>query len=386
MKLKKSLLAASVFAALSFSASAQESNEPKLTVKPTGLLLLDAAAYGGNTHGLFKGGAGVPDVRIGVSAEYGKWKARIDVGYAYGKVGLKDIYMQYTFNERNFVRGGSFIYQYGLQSAYSSAMKSTMEEPTSNELFAPPRLLGVMYEHSGDKFLAAASAHLEPSSIILTPSQMGHQGYGLLARLAWRPLHEDGKVAQIGISGAFTSPYVNSDDYGNKHHTIELAGNFPTRVERVKALDVTVDHAMNSFKFTPELLLSSRRVALESQYFYTRVNRRLGLPGYTAYGAYGILRGLILGKGYSYDMLNGGLAAPAPRTLEAALEYNYTSLVDRKAGFFGGRVSGVSCTFNYYINKYMIARLRYGFTKRWDLPGTPDMDLSTIQARLQIAF
>lgn len=34
----------------------------------------------------------------------------------------------------------------------------------------------------------------------------------------------------------------------------------------------------------------------------------------------------------------------------------------------------------------MIARLRYGFSKRWDMTEAPDIDLSAIQARLQIIF
>jgi len=385
--MKKVIFMAMAFAAAAFTATrAQESDTPKLSIHPTGRILMDAAAYGGNTHDLFKGGAAIPDVRLGATATYGKWAAKIDVGYAYGKVGLKDIYFQYTFNEKNLLRAGSFIHQYGLQSATSSSMKYTMEEPTSNEVFNAPRQLGVMYEHSGDRFLATASAHFEPNSTILTPSQMGHQGYGLLSRLVWRPVHEDGKVVQIGISGGFTSPYTNSDDYGNKHHTISFVGNFPTRVEKVTAVSATVNHAMNQFKFTPELLLSYNRVALEGQYFYNQVNRRMDLKAYKAQGAYGILRGILVGNNYGYNMLDGGLATPNSKSLEVCLGYNYTTLTDSKLGIQGGRISTVSCTFNYYINKYMIARLRYGFSKRWDMTQAPDIDLSAFQARLQIIF
>ena len=44
------------------------------------------------------------------------------------------------------------------------------------------------------------------------------------------------------------------------------------------------------------------------------------------------------------------------------LMYNYTNASDASAGIYGGITNDASCTFNYYINKYMIARLRYSYT------------------------
>ena len=51
--------------------------------------------------------------RAGVAAKYGKWYGKIDIGYAYGKVGLKDILMQYTFNKHQLIKGGYFVHQFG---------------------------------------------------------------------------------------------------------------------------------------------------------------------------------------------------------------------------------------------------------------------------------
>lgn len=79
--------------------------EPKLSVKPTGRILFDAALFAPkNQKDLFNDGFGVPDVRVGVAAKYDKWYAKVDIGYAYGKVGLKDILLQYTFNEHQLLR------------------------------------------------------------------------------------------------------------------------------------------------------------------------------------------------------------------------------------------------------------------------------------------
>lgn len=364
---------------------AQSNDEPKLKVTPTGRILLDGALYSGNDHDLFKPGLEMPDARMGVKASYGKWDAKVDIGYAYGKVGLKDIYLQYNFDKENLLRGGNFIHQYGLQSSTSSSNKITMEEPTSNEVFNAPRQLGVMYEHSADKWLATASFHVEPQSIFLNPNQMGKEGYGVLSRVVARPLHEDGNIVQFGISGGFATPQYNNDA-GLNHHSFTLSGNFPTRVSKVQALGATVDNAMNMFKFTPELLLSYKRVALEAQYFFNRYNRRDNLHAFTGQGAYVTARGLLIGEKYGYNMIDGGIGTPDPGNLEFVLSYNYTTLTCPKAGVYGGRLNDVSATFNYYINKYMTFRFRYSYTHRWDSNIGPKVDLSAFQARLQIIF
>ena len=85
-------------------------------------------------------------------------------------------------------------------------------------------------------------------------------------------------------------------------------------------------------------------------------------------------------------MPDAGLATPKKGSLECVLSYNYTSLTDASAGIYGGRLNDLSCTFNYYINKYMIARLHYSYTHTWDRAGVGSMTLNGFMARLQIIF
>ena len=143
--------------------NAQE--EPKLSVKPSGRILFDAAYINPqNQKDELKSGVAIPDMRVGVGFSYGKWKAKLDIGYTDGKVGLKDVFVQYDFDKLNSIRGGYFIHQYGFQSSTSSSFKETMEEPQSNAVFNNDRTLGVMYEYNGKKFLGTASI------IVLWPS------------------------------------------------------------------------------------------------------------------------------------------------------------------------------------------------------------------------
>lgn len=370
-----------------------DSSKPKFKINPTGRILMDGAIFTTPQSDMFKPGFAIPDARLGVKMSYGKWNAKIDVGFAYGKVGLKDLYIGYDFNSHHNLKIGSFIHQYGLQSATSSSMKPTMEEPISNAVFNDSRQLGIQYEYSGPKFLATASAHVEPSatSVVLRPQQFNKEGFGFRTRLVARPICEDGKVVQVGFSAGFSTPQKNSviDQDGEEvdlHNAFQFKSNFPTRVTQITAIDATVTDARNQFKFTPELLLNYQRVALESQYYFNRVSRRNGLHNWTGQGAYVTLRGLLLGKTYTYDYVSGGLATPAPKSLECVVDYNYTKLSDAAAGIYGGRLNDLSVTFNYYINKYMIARLHYSYTHTWDRSGVGSMSLNGFMARLQIIF
>ncbi len=364
-----------------------QNDEPKFKINPTGRILLDGALYASPQKSEFKDGFAIPDVRLGAKMQYGKWKAKIDVGFAYNKVGLKDVYFEYDFNDQHLIRGGSFIHQYGLQSATSSSMKVTMEEPISNAVFNDSRQIGLMYVYNGDKFFGTASAHVEPkaTTVVLRPDQFTQEGYGFRSRLVARPLHEEGKVVQVGFSGGFATPQ-NVNDSETPHNSFQFKSNFPTRVAQVTAIDATVDHAMNLWKFTPELLLSYGPVALESQYFFQRVNRRNNLHAYTAQGAYATVRGLILGGNYGYSMADAGLATPRKGSLECVVSYNYTTLTNSAAGIYGGRLNDLSCTFNYYINKYMLCRLHYSYTHTWGRAGAPSMTLNGFMARLQVIF
>ena len=352
---------------------------------------MDGAVYMGGNSDItddedtkFVDGVAIPDLRIGAKASYGKWKAKVDVGFAYGKVGLKDTYVEYDINESNLLRGGYFVPQWGLNSETSSSMKPEYEEPTSNEFFyANPRLLALMWEFDKEQFFAATSVFAEATAMTNNATAMGKQAWGVQTRLVWRPRFVDGDVIQIGASFNYSTP--TADD----HDAFTYSANFPTRVSKVTDVSATIDHARGLFKMTPELLLIKGRLALEAQYYYMNVARKDGYRNYQAHGAYGMFRSLLIGKRYTYTHADAGVATPAKGSLELVLGYNYTKASDAKAGIFGGITQDVNCTFNYYINSWMIARLRYSYTTVRDREIEnllPKRHVNLLEARLQIIF
>lgn len=358
--------------------------QDEFKVSPSGRILMDGGLFDSKNKS-FVDGVAVPDLRVGAKASYGKYKAKLDIGYSYGKVSLKDVFVERQLSSSSLVRAGYFVHQFGLQSSTSSSMKITMEEPASNEAFFNSRLIGAMYIHDKDDFFAAGSVHVESEAMKQSSDQLGEQGYGAMTRLVYRPLRDKGTIFHIGISGAYESPRYNTNEDLN-HKSYVLGANFPTRIAKVKALQATITDAKHLYKFTPEVLAAYGPIGLESQYYYLSVDRNNGSQNYKASGAYAILRGLIKGGNYKYSNSDSGIATPGAGSLEAVVAYNYTDMSDHKAEILGGRLNDVAVGLNYYINKYMIWRFRYSYTHVTDRANVENQTLNSFQTRFQIIF
>ena len=272
-----------VWLTVTVAALAQE--EPKLTVKPSGRILFDAA-YINPQHQEddLKSGVGIPDMRVGVGFNYGQWKGKIDMGYAYGKVNMKDVWLQYDFDKQNFIRGGYFIHQYGFQSSTSSSFKETMEEPQSNAVFNNDRMIGLMYEYSAPKVLATASIVVETDAMKQTTDVTGNEAIGGMTRLLYRPYAERGKMFQVGISGGIEGARYNSKEELN-HKQFTLSTRWPTRVAKVNSQQAVVTDAKTMYKFSPEVMYSRGRFAVIGQYFLNSITRDNNQETFTGSGA-----------------------------------------------------------------------------------------------------
>ncbi len=363
-------------------------NEPKLETKLSGRILMDAGVMHSTDKDLnnkLNSGVAIPDARIGLCATYGKWKAKVDIGYARQKLSLKDINIDYNFDSENLVRVGYFVHQFGLQSATSSSFKISMEEPEANQAFFNNRLLGAMFKHSGELFHATASVFAENDAMKNSTDKIGNEAWGVLSRLVYHPLTERGKILHVGISGGYESPRYNDKEQLN-HKSYTLRASFPTRIAKVSIQSATIADAKALWKFTPELTAALGNLGVEAQYYYVDVTREKALPKFHAWGAYGNLRFLVKGKGYTYTRSDAGIATPDPGAMELVAAYNYSTLTDRKAGILGGTVNDWSLTFNYYLNKYMIWRVRGSISRATENQAFNDNTFSVLETRLQIKF
>lgn len=365
-------------------AAAANAQENKLVVKPSGRILMDAAFLSSSNKAVDEqcvDGVNVPDIRIGMKVSYGKWEGKADIGYARGSVSPKDIFIQYNFNKENFLRGGYFVHQFGYQSATSSSFKVSMEEPETHSAFGVGgRLVGLMYEHSDNKFMGTGSIYTDAQSFKKQTNQTGYQGSGFLTRLVYHPLIEKGNLFHVGIG-------LNYELAAENRSNMEFKAPYPVRVAGINAIGAKITDAKNDFKFSGELMAAKGHVGIEGQYIFMNVDRKGDAKSYNAWGAYGNLR-FLLNNEYEYVKNDAGIATPAPKSWELVAAYNYTDMNDAKAGFHGGKLSDWALTMNYYINKYMIWRVSGHIVRAGesDYSGFNKNTFRVIETRLQFKF
>lgn len=365
-------------------AAAANAQENKLVVKPSGRILMDAAFLSSSNKAVDEqcvDGVNVPDIRIGMKVSYGKWEGKADIGYARGSVSPKDIFIQYNFNKQNFLRGGYFVHQFGYQSATSSSFKVSMEEPETHSAFGVGgRLVGLMYEHSDNKFMGTGSVYTDAQSFKKQTNQTGYQGTGFLTRLVYHPLIEKGNLFHVGIG-------LNYELAAENRSNMEFKAPYPVRVAGINAIGAKITDAKNDFKFSGELMAAKGHVGIEGQYIFMNVDRKGDAKSYNAWGAYGNLR-FLLNNEYEYVKNDAGIATPAPKSWELVAAYNYTDMNDTKAGFHGGKLSDWALTMNYYINKYMIWRVSGHIVRAGesDYSGFNKNTFRVIETRIQFKF
>ena len=335
---------------LCLASPAAHAEGDKLTVKPSGRILMDGAVMGSDDDDMdqkAEGGFAVPDVRVGVSATYGKWKAKIDVGYSHQTLSMKDVFLEYDINGENLVRAGYFIHQFSYQSCTSSSFKVAMESPATNCLSNDQRMLGVMFEHYDDKYLAALSLYTDNQSMKKATNETGFQGCGVMTRLVYHPKIQRGNMLHVGVG-------VSYDKASKNNSNMKWTAAYPTRVADLNVIGTHLADAKGAVKAQAEFMASRRHLALEAQASYMNAQRTGGAPSYNAWGAYGNLR-FLFNNEYTYTKVDGGIATPDPKSWEAVLSYNHTDMND--GDIRGGRVNDWALTMNYYINKYMIWRV-----------------------------
>ncbi len=371
-----------------FTSSAQD----KLTVTPIGRIHVDGALFFPSKNG-FSDGAALPEIRAGVRAVYGKWMARVEIGYSYGKIGMKDVYMQRGLGEKDYLRLGYFIPQFGIRGGGSASYKPGMISQISETFFrTTTRKIGLGYTRYNPAYFLSATAFVGGRSLTLNTTEQGKVSVGGAVRGVWHPIANPGEIVHIGGSVSYeTASHTRLiNDAGDEEASAgfrTFSASFPTSVSKVKMLEADVSNAVGDWKLSPELTLAKDRFALESQFYYMKVPRHNDIPAYHAVGTFGILRCLIFGDNkYKYSEAEGALALPSPKTLELVAGYDYTNADSGAAGIDGGISNDWNLTLNYYINKYMIARLRYSYTDVRNSSVCERRGVNMIQARLQFVF
>lgn len=375
-------------AALAAPVSAQSD----LKVTPIGRVQVDGALYSPEGHG-FNPGMVLSEVRSGVKANIGDWMTRIEIGYAFGKLGMKDTYLHRNFGDNAYMRVGYFIPEFGIRGSGSASYKPGMIATVSESFFRTmTRKIGVMYDHAFNYGALSSTAFVGGRSMTLNATQQGEVSVGAIVRgVAHTPIQRGG-FAQLGMSAFYESASHTStlDEFGDETVSPgfrEFSAKYPTAVSSVPLLTAKVENAVGDIKLSPEVIASYGPVALESQYFYLNMPRTDRRSAYKAQGAFGILRCLVAGdKEYGYNRAASNLKDPAPGSVELVASYDYTDATSPESGIYGGISNDWSLTANYYLNRCITARLRAGYTTLTGAGIRSDHSVASLQARLQFVF
>ncbi len=345
----------------------------------TGRALFDAGFFGSDSVDLGNGVA-VGDVRLGALVHFlQNWTGKIEVGFAYNKVGLKDTYIGYKEKDHS-VKVGHYYEPFGTEIQTATTAYRFMNVSTTSTALGDKRKVGATYMYNR-KYVTAVGGIFGETD--LENSKGFDSGYSLAAQVIARPLYDEEKLIHIGLSARFGTP-----DQEKREKLVYKAG-APTYVlsrEKNMFLKAEISQVINQWRIGYDLILLYKRFYFQTEYLGAFVNR-WGARNYRGHGVYTQF-GYLLGgdKQYRYSRSNGWVENPNAKNWELLFRYNVTDLNDKSAGIMGGLAQDITFGVNYFFNKYIVAKLNYTymFTDRYAVNG--EENVNYLQARLQLKF
>lgn len=388
----KRIITLTLLAATALAGMAQDNT---FKFKGSGRALFDQASYFDTKNVDLHNGVSIADLRIGIKAYYGKWYLRSEISYKQQKLGLKDFYLQYSFEKSNYLRLGHYTVPFGLQSATGSADKEFLSDPEAN-IFQPGRRIGLMHTYYTQPLWVQYGIFADNAALTKSTDKSGSQGYTAATRFVLRPLLTDHSALHFGISGAYRKAEATKDGL---HAAIKYGKGWMTTVDKRKVIDVDVIDAKDEWKWTPEMTGYVKRFAFAAQYFGSHIRREdiQGADGksrFNSSGYYVTLRGLLLNSGnYTYNAGAACIVPPTNKSLELVLGYGMTDFNDSEAraligtgeGVFGGKFKSANVGLSLYWNKYITFRAEYDYMTSNTLEGDKTR-VNAVQFRAQYKF
>lgn len=363
-----------VVLAATVAASAADS----IKVKFRSRALLDATASGygkDDIQGYFR----LEDFRVGFKANYGKYELKADIGLGGGKVAVKDLQFSCHFKNGVLVVGNGYE-PFSMDMLISTADMRFNQSASSVLAFTNSRKLGVTFHYYDDCCYLATGVY--------TNNDINHLGSDKknslvsTSRAVWRK-RSGYNLLHVGGAFSFRTKDVNKD---SPTGSLESAG--VTSMFGEALVGAEIDHAGTELKGLLEVLYTSRKVLLQGEYFYDRMNRTDGLEAYRAHGGYVQGSWLLVGEGFEYDAMYGIPGRPSTdKAIELVARFNYANLNDGKSGIYGGVEKDLSLGVNFYLNKYIGFKVNGSYVFVGDHCGSfYGKDFFIAQARLQYIF
>ena len=351
----------------------------KLNTRIGGRFLLDGIGYF-NAADTLSPCANITDLRLTGTANYGDWFMRIDVGFDGNHLGMKDTFLQYSKNG-NYFRIGHMLNSFGIDPAVSTYDYQFINCANITGLFYFGRHIGASYIRSAPKYYFSVNAFAGDNISNINTSMK--QGFNAAARGVWRPIMEETRQLQFGVSALYRKP---DTDKRTGLSNITLSSTGVTSLSSPNYQYLSLDDAKDQIQLNAEFLMVREKWMLQSEYLATFIQRDHA-DTYIAQGAYIQAGYMILGTGYGYDTPEAVPTAPLqPKSLQLLARYNFSLLNDPNTGLNGGNQQDISVGLAYQFTKHVSSRLIWSYVNLDKHSPMGARDLNMIQARIAFWF
>lgn len=401
--------------------------------------MADAAYYHSDFTPL-QSGASITDARIRTSLTYKDWYFYADFGFGGGKFSQKNIFLQYSQEDKH---GG----RHDIKAGYYNDPAGSMARNTSlgsyhfisragaSNALGEGRELGVSYKYSNPTFMAYQGVFTENQ---YNKIDAGYNGIVLAGRYQYRPIHDGQQTLMVG--GNIRYQHVGGGVTENNvlKKTITLGQSLETYVDDDEQfVSCSLPWAENVVDAGAEALYHNEKVFVRGEYLYKHVSKKRDsktlfeasnnnidtwgtldawmaanpLRSNNFHAGYIEAGYLIFGNPYQFDSREGVLKGLSGKALEIVGRFNYTGLNDIVKGEYysagrnqyypdgymadypynsssvgGGAIRSYTIGANYSFNRFVQVMIDYTY-HRLSKDFLPyDKNFHTVQARLQFVF
>lgn len=243
------------------------------------------------------------------------------------------------------LRVGQMKLPLGFEGNTATRAGSFMESSLPTQAFYQGRRSGIDWAFERDRYIVNAGYFFE------SDLQGNNKGDTAAARVAWTPFKQAGNVLHLGVSATREKPDSEVNGLGvTVYPSARWRAKPEASLTAVRLVDsgtlTRVDHIDRSGL---EALWIHGAWSVQGEYLHQKTSRDLGLPSYSADGAYVFGSWLVTGESRAYSA--GNVSNPKPKGKYGALELlaRYSRIDLDSDGIAGGKEENWTLGANWYV-------------------------------------
>ena len=344
-----------------------ESEDKDFKFRLGGRIMLDGAIYDEDKTPLGNQ-AEVRRARLYMSGTLWRaWQFKTQFDFAGNKIGIRDLYLKYTGFKPVTITVGNFKEPFSLEGSTSSRY-ITFIERSMQDIFTPPRNMGIGVNTNGSNWSAAAG--LFADGIDDTEPTGVDESYGITGRLTFAPILEDTQVLHFGAAASYRAM---SD--GNNSLKLEARPEAHTSDQKLVSTGTLTDvDSVN--RYNVEAAWVQGPLSVQGQYVMMDVSRNSGFDDLSFNGYYVEGSWFLTGENRVYNHKKGVFNYPKVKSIagmggmgawQIALRFSSLDLTD--GSVIGGEEQNITAGLNWYATPNMRFMANYTQVIDVDRPG-----------------